>query len=78
MKCSRNSIISGSTLFAKTKQSSGTELHCDFESLTRDQARVRLGRNIRPRGRNFAVNGTQGEVGVSLKKKKKKNFFFFF
>ena len=30
-------------------------------------------------GRNFALNGTQGEVGVSLKKKKKKkNFFFFF
>ena len=25
----------------------------------------------RPRGRNFALNGTQGEVGVSLKKKKK-------
>ena len=43
---------------------------------TRDQARGRLGRNSRPRGRNFALNGTQGEVGVSLKKKKK-NFFFF-
>ena len=42
---------------------------------TRDQARGRLGRNSRPRGRNFALNGTQGEVGVSLKKK---NFFFFF
>ena len=29
---------------------------------------------------NFALNGTQGEVGVSLKKKKKKKkiFFFFF
>ena len=40
----------------------------------RDQARGRLGRNSRPRGRNFALNGTQGEVGVSLKKKKK-NFF---
>ena len=34
-------------------------------------------RNGRPGGRNFALNGTQGEVGVSLKKKKK-NFFFFF
>ena len=38
----------------------------------RDQARVR----------NFSLNGTQGEVGVSpkkkKKKKKKKNFFFFF
>ena len=48
----------------------------------RDQARGRFGRNSRPRGRNFALNGTQGEVGVSLKKKKKKkkkkNFFFFF
>ena len=46
----------------------------------RDQARGRLGRNSRPRGRNFAPNGTQGEVGVSLKKKKKKKkkFFFFF
>ena len=45
----------------------------------RDQARGRLGRNGRPGGRNFALNGTQGEVGVSLKKKKKKkNFFFFF
>ena len=27
-----------------------------------------LGRNSRPRGRNFALNGTEGEVGVSLKK----------
>ena len=43
----------------------------------RDQARERLGRNSRPRGRNFALNGTQVEVGVSLKKKKKKKFFFF-
>ena len=40
----------------------------------RDQARGRLGRNSRPRGRNFALYGTQGEVGVSLKKKK---IFFF-
>ena len=46
--------------------------------MPRDQARGRLGRNSRPRGRNFALNGTQGEVGVSLKKKKKKKFFFFF
>ena len=46
----------------------------------RDQARGRLGRNSRPRGQNFALNGTQGVVGVSLKKKKKKKkkFFFFF
>ena len=44
----------------------------------RDQARGRLGRNGRPGGRNFALNGTQGEVGVSLKKKKKIFFFFFF
>ena len=46
-----------------------------------DQARGRIGQNSRPRDRNFALNGTQGEVGVSLKKKKKKkkkNFFFFF
>ena len=43
----------------------------------RDQARGRLGRNSRPRGRNFALNDTQGEVGVSLKKKKKIFFFFF-
>ena len=43
-----------------------------------DQARGRLGRNSRPRCRNFALNGTQGEVGVSLKKNKKKIFFFFF
>ena len=35
----------------------------------RDQARGRLGRNNRPGGRNFALNGTQGEVGVSLKQK---------
>ena len=48
-------------------------LFCLF--LPRDQARGRLGRNSRPRGRNFALNGSQGEVGVSLKKKKK--FFFF-
>ena len=44
----------------------------------RDQARGRLGRNNRPRGQNFALNGTHGEVGVSLKKKKKKKIFFFF
>ena len=44
---------------------------------TRDQARGRLGRDSRPRGRNFALNGSQGEVGVSLqKKKKKKNIIF--
>ena len=30
--------------------------------------------NSRPRGRNFTLNGTQGEGGVSLKKKKK-HFF---
>ena len=35
----------------------------------RDQARGRLGRKSHPRGRNFALNGTQGEVGVSLKRK---------
>ena len=52
----------------------------NFKSLHagRDQARGRLGRNSRPKGRNFALNVTQGEVGVSLKKKKKKFFFFFF
>ena len=49
-----------------------------LDTAIRDQARGRLGRNSRPRGRNFALNGTQGEVGVSLKKKKKKIFFFFF
>ena len=48
-----------------------------FAAYTRDQARGRLGRNSHPSGRNFALNGTQGEVGVSLKKKKKKFFFFF-
>ena len=31
----------------------------------RDQARGQLGRNGHPGGRNFALNGTQGEVGVS-------------
>ena len=41
----------------------------------RDQAMGRLGRNSRPRGQNVALNGTQGEVGFSLKKKK---FFFFY
>ena len=40
----------------------------------RDQARGRLVQNSPPRGQNFVLNGTQGEVGVSLKKKKKKNF----
>ena len=33
-----------------------------------------LGENTRPRGRNFALYCSQGEVGVSLKKQ----FFFFF
>ena len=49
-----------------------------FLTYFRDQARRRLGQNGRPRGRNFAPNETQGEVGVSLKKKKKKKKFFFF
>ena len=44
----------------------------------RDQARGRLGRNSHPRGRNFARNGSQGEVVVSLKKKKKNFFFYYF
>ena len=39
-----------------------------------DQARVRFGQNSRPKGRNFALNWAQGEVGVSLNKM----FFFFF
>ena len=47
----------------------------NFAHVFRDQARGRFGRNSRPRGRNFALNWAQGEVGVSLKKK---NFFFFF
>ena len=51
-----------------------------MQKRVRDQARGRLGGNGRPGGRNFALNGTQGEVGVSLKKQKKKKqiFFFFF
>ena len=36
----------------------------------RAQPRGRSGRNNRPRGRNFALNWAQGEVGVSL------NYFF--
>ena len=56
-----------------------SQLNILFSSfiIHRDQARGRLGQNSCPRGRNFALNGTQGEVGVSLKKKKKKKFFFF-
>ena len=46
-----------------------------IQNICRDQARGRLGQNSRPRGQNFALNGTQGEVGVSLKKKKKIFFF---
>ena len=38
-----------------------------FLTYFRDQARGRLGQNGRPRGRNFAPNETQGEVGVSLR-----------
>ena len=45
-----------------------------IQDFSRDQARGRRERNGRPGGRNFALNGTQGEVGVSLKKK----IFFFF
>ena len=48
-----------------------------WTGVSRDQARGRLGRNSRPNCQNFALNGTQGEVGVSLKKKKKKKKFFF-
>ena len=57
-----------------------TILHEKKMCVDRDQARGRLGRNSRPRGRNFALNGTKGEVGVSgvSLKEKKKNFFFFF
>ena len=47
-----------------------------ISNISGDQARGRLGRNSRPRSLKFTRNGTQGEVGVSLKKKK--NFFFFF
>ena len=36
------------------------------------------GHNSVTRGRNFALNGTQGEVGFSLKKKIIFFFFFFF
>ena len=39
-------------------------IHC------RDQARGRLGQNSRARGRNNALNGTQGEVCVYFFKKK--------
>ena len=49
---------------------------CSFYE-NRDQARERQGRKSRPRGRNFALNGTQGEVEVSLKKEKKIFLFFF-
>ena len=49
-----------------------------MEHSIRDQARGRLERNSRPRGLNFALNETQGEVGVSLKKKKKKKKKIFF
>ena len=35
-------------------------MSCDLH-VSRDQARGRLGQNSRPRGRNFALNGAQGE-----------------
>ena len=41
--------------------------------MLRVYARGRLGQNSCPRGRNFTLNGTQGEVGVSLK-----NIFSFY
>ena len=44
----------------------------DCSEIDRDQARGRLGLNSGHRGQSFALNGTQGEVGVSLKK-----YFFF-
>ena len=44
-----------------------------YNHIYRDQARGRLGQNSRHKGRNFTLNGTQGEVGVSLY-----TFFFFF
>ena len=40
-------------------------LELKIKDISRDQARGRLGRNSRPSGRNFALNGG---VGVSLKK----------
>ena len=58
---------------AATKKTSDQEMEILHD--TRDQARGQLGRNSRPRGWNFALNGAQGEEGVSLKKKK---IFFFF
>ena len=44
----------------------------------RDQARGATRAKWSPWGPKFRPIGTQGEVGVSLKKKKKKFFFFFF
>ena len=74
--CGKNSL---NLFFSGTKRPLAWDLVCSigdmdptrFAQMIRDQARGRLGRNSRPRGRNFALNGTQGEVGVSLKKKKK-------
>ena len=59
-------------LFVRTNTKFGIKI-IEYD-MVRDQARGRLGQNSRPRGRNFALIGTQGEVGVSLKN----NFFFFF
>ena len=57
-----SAVINGYNPFIRSNNS--------LNPFIRDQARGRLGRNSRPRGQNFALNGTQGEVGVSLKKKK--------
>ena len=66
-------------IFALFQRNTANKIDSEYtRDYNGDQARGRLGRNRRPRGRNFALNGTQGEVGVSLKKKKKKKKIFFF
>ena len=66
---SPNSLALFATDSLELKLAYNTAIKEDTNTHNRDQARGRLGRNSRPRGRNFALNGTQGEVGVSLKKK---------
>ena len=49
---------------------SDTKGYCPLSVVYREEARGRLGRNSRPKGQNFAPNGSQEEVRVSLKKKR--------
>ena len=53
---------------------SDSDIRSGTNEKSKDQARGRFGQNNHHKGRNFALDSAQGEVGVSPPPKK---FFFF-